>query len=242
MNVLGPLHSKAELQIEKGSGAWSPARQPVLKKLKRSLGPQSVHRSIPSSATSQGLSTLDSTSSPDSISDSETEGSEYSSGSDEENEPEEPSPLPPTRPNDPIKAIEYDALRVVWAPRNKILSVAAIRTALGDFWAVLKGIRDNWKLENTELHQAKLKKNQPRIQQLTLSLTEHRRLLESCIRQALTHGHQDIVEKYVRFLPLSSPSQRFKHKFPFQVESGSTTLPQIASSYGKPLLHNLSSV
>lgn len=195
MNVPGPSHSEAELHIEKGNSAWSPARQPVLKKLKRSLGSQSFVRSVPSSATSQGLSTLDSTSSPDSMSDSETEGSEYSSGSDEENEPEEPSPLPPTRPNDPSKAIEYDALRVVWAPRNKILSVAAIRTALGDFWTVLKGIRDKWKLENTELQQAKLEKNQPRIKKLSLSLTEHRRLLESCIRQALTHGHQDIIEK-----------------------------------------------
>lgn len=195
MNVPGPFHSEAELRVEKGSGAWSPARQPVLKKLKRSIGSHSFTRPVPSSATSQGLSTLDSTSSPDSISDSETEGSDYSSGSDEENEPDEPSPLPPTRPNDPSKAIEYDALRVVWAPRNKILSVAAIRTALGDFWAVLKGIRDKWKLENIELHQAQLKKSQLRIKQLTLSLTEHRRLLESCIRQALTHGHQDIIEK-----------------------------------------------
>ncbi len=142
------------------------------------------------------------TSSPESLSDSDPEGSEYSSGSDEENEPDEPSPLPQNRPIDPSNATEYDALKAVWAPRNRILSVAAIRTALGDFWVVVKGIRDKWKSENLDLQQAEQKKNQPKIAQLTRSISEQRRLLESCIRLALTHGHQDITEKYVRFLYL----------------------------------------
>lgn len=171
-----------------------------MKKLKKSIGRQTGPRSIATSATSQGLSTLESASSPESLSDSESdEGSGYSSGSEEGAEPHEPSPLPPSRPNDPSKANEYDALKAVWAPRSKILSVAAIRTALGDFWLVVKGIRDKWKSEVLELQQAKLKHNQPEVNRLTRSVNEQRRLLESCIRLTLTHGHQDIIEKYVRF-------------------------------------------
>lgn len=187
--------------LEKGSGTWSPARGPVLKKLKKSPGRQTGTHLIASSATSQGLSTLESTSSPESISDSDPDDdSDYSSGSEEETEPEEPSPLPQNRPTDLSKAIEYDAVKAVWAPRNKILSVAAIRTALGDFWAVVKGIRDRWKSETLELQQAEPKKNQQKINQLTSSIAEQRRLLDSCIRLTLTHGHQDITEKYVQVL------------------------------------------
>lgn len=189
--------------LEKGSGSWSPARGPVLKKLKKSPGRQTGTRPVGSSATSQGLSTLETTSSPESLSDSDPDDdSDYSSGSEEETEPEEPSPLPQNRPTNPSKAIEYDALKAVWAPRNKILSVAAIRTALGDFWVVVKGIRDKWKSEMLELQQAEQKKNQQKINQLTSSLVDQRRLLDSCIRLTLTHGHQDITEKYVQFRSL----------------------------------------
>ena len=190
----------ANILLEKGSGSWSPARGPVLKKLKKSIGRQTGPRSIATSATSQGLSTLDSASSPESLSESGSdEDSDYSSGSEEGAEPEEPSPLPQNRPNDPSKAIEYDALKAVWAPRNKILSVAAIRTALGDFWTVVKGIRDKWKSELLELQQAQQKHIQPKVNHLIRSVAEQRRLLESCIRLTLTHGHQDITEKYVQF-------------------------------------------
>ena len=172
-----------------------------MKKLKKSLGRQANSRAFVPQSVSQGVSTVESTSSPESLSESESnEDSDYSSGSEEETEPEEPSPLPPNRPSDPSKAIEYDALKAVWAPRNKILSVAAIRTALGEFWIVVKGIRDKWKSESLDLQQAQQKKNQQKIAQLTRSVAEQRRLLESCIRLTLTHGHQDITEKYVKFL------------------------------------------
>lgn len=177
----------------------------MLKKLKKSPGRQTGTRPIASSATSQGLSTLDSTSDPESLSDSDQEDdSDYSSGSDEETEPEELSPVPQNRPTDPSKAIEYDALKAVWAPRNKILSVAAIRNALGDFWIVVKGIRDKWKSDLLELQQADPKKNQQKINQMTRSLLEQRRLLDSCIRLTLTYGHQDITEKYVQCYNFSS--------------------------------------
>lgn len=148
---------------------------------------------------------MESASSPESLSESESdEDSDYSSGSEEGAEPEEASPLPQNRPTDPSKAIEYDALKAVWAPRNKILSVAAIRTALGDFWIVVKGIRDKWKSELLELQQAQQKHNQPKVNQITRSVIEQRRLLESCIRLTLTHGHQDITEKYVHFSSVRS--------------------------------------
>lgn len=182
--------------LEKGGGPWSAARGPVLKKLKRSPARSSGSRLPTASAASQGLLTLDSASSPESDSASESdEDSNSLSGSEEEIEPEEQSPLPLSRPTDLTKATEYDALKAVWAPRNRILSVAAIRAALGDYWALIKGIRDKWKTDLTALQQAELKPDQGKIAQLARSVNEQRRLMESCIRLTLIHGHQDIIEK-----------------------------------------------
>lgn len=183
---------------EKGNGPWSAARGPVLKKLKKSPTRPSGLKPVTSSAASQGLSTLESTSSPESLSDSESEGdSDYSSGSEEDAEPEEPSPLPPSRPNDPLKAIEYDVMKAVWAPSRKNLSVTAIRTALGEYWNIIKSIRDKWKSELTALQQAELKKDQTKTAQLARIVNEQRRLMGSCTRIALKYGHRNIIEKYV---------------------------------------------
>lgn len=192
--------SRLIFSIEKGNGPWSAARGPVLKKLKKSPSRSFGPRSVSSSTISQGLSNVESASSPESGSESESdEDSEYPSGSEEDAEPEEPSPLPSNRPNDPVKAIEYDALKAVWAPRNRTLTGAAIRTALGEYWNIIKSIRDKWKSELIALQQAELKKDHAKTAQLARIVNEQRRLLGSCIRLTLDYGHQDIIEKYVSF-------------------------------------------
>lgn len=131
-------------------------------------------------------------------------------------EPEEPSPLPQTRPADPLKAVEYDTVKAVWAKRRVILSGAVIRTALSEYWIVMKGIRDKWKTEMSLLQQATEKKERAKVVEYERRVTNQRKLLESCIRLTLKHGHPDIVEKYV--IPFShlilsfllSPSSLFK--------------------------------
>ena len=169
-----------------------------MKKLKLSGSRSSGTRNVLPVAGSRRQSAADSESSPESTSESEPEDdSDYDSGSEEEVEPEEISPLPPIRPNDPSKAVEYDLVKAVWAKRSVALSGAVIRAALGEYWAILKGIRDKWKLEMTALGQAEEKKNQTRVVEHERRALNQRRLLDTCVRLTLKHGHRDIVEKYV---------------------------------------------
>ena len=139
--------------------------------------------------------------SPSESSDSDSDDdSEYYSESEKEIEPEEPSPLPVTRPADPNKAVEYDVIKAVWAKKNAGLSGAIIRTALTEYWDIFKGIRDKWKIKTNALQQAVEKKDQASSKAYERRIVEQRRLLESCIRLTLRHGHPDIIEKYVSSL------------------------------------------
>ncbi|KAL8986907.1 MAG: hypothetical protein Q9177_003838 [Variospora cf. flavescens] len=182
------------LLAEKGTGPWPPAREPLLKKLKIA---SKSSTSRPTFAAARGSSVPDSPSTGDSSSESDPDigGSDYETGSEEEVEPEEPSPLPPTRPLDPIKAVEYDATKAVWAKRRVILSGAVIRTALSEYWSVMKGIRDKWKSEVAAVQQATENQEKAKVIEYERRAANQRRLLESCIRLTLKHGHPDIIEK-----------------------------------------------
>ncbi|KAI4140005.1 MAG: hypothetical protein L6R39_006005 [Caloplaca ligustica] len=191
---VGNDHLEVGTTKEKGTGPWPPSREPLLKKLKITAK-SSISR--PSSAAPRGSSMADSPSTIESSSESEPDAgdSDYETGSEEEVEPDEPSPLPPNRPLDAIKAVEYDAVKAVWAKRRVILSGAVIRTALGEYWNVIKGIRDKWKAEMTVLQQASEKKEKAKVIEYERRAANQRKLLESCIRLTLKHGHPDIVEK-----------------------------------------------
>lgn len=145
--------------------------------------------------------------SPSGSSDLESDDdSAYYSESDIENEPEELSPLPPSRPADPNKAVEYDVIKAVWAKKNVGLSGTVIRTALAEYWGIFKGIRDKWKAKATSLQQFIEKKDQANIKAYERRVYEQRRLLESCISLTLKHGHPNIIEKYVQIsFPLPPP-------------------------------------
>lgn len=210
-----PLECAAKDFLEKGDGPWNPARASLLKKLKKCMRRSSGSRTLTSSPASQGLSTLDSTSSPESQSGTDSdEGSEYSTGSEEDLEVEAPSPLPSSRPTDPTKALEYDALKAVWAPRNKILSADVIRSSLAEYWDLMRRLRDQWKSEVGASQQAELRPENATTVQLRDSVSGKRRQFESCIRIALIHGHRDIIERYVNVSLISrfvgSPSD---HKY-----------------------------
>lgn len=71
----------------------------------------------------------------------------------------------------------------------------------------MKGIRDKWKTEMSILQQATEKQERAKVVEYERRVTNQRKLLESCIRLTLKHGHPDILEKYV--LPLLSPMLSF---------------------------------
>ncbi len=158
-----------------------------------------VAGSRPSPVSAPGTPTAESASSADSSSEfGSEEDSTYESGSEEEPQSEEPSPIPPIRPSDPDKAVEFDIVKAVWAKRSVVLSGVVIRSALGEYWEIIRGIRDQWKSETQKLQQATEKKEATRISDYRSRADEKRRLLESCLRLTLRHGHRDIVERYVK--------------------------------------------
>lgn len=183
---------------EKGTDSWHRDREPVLKKLKTTEQKLSTPRSAaPSHSRSESKTE---SASPTESSDSDSDDdSEYYSESEVEVEPEEPSPVPASRPVDPNKAVEYDVIKAVWAKKNMGLSSTVIRTALTEYWDIFKGIRDKWKARSISLQQATDKKDQTNIKTYERRVLEQRRLLESCIRLTLKHGHPDIIEKYASF-------------------------------------------
>jgi len=123
--------------------------------------------------------------------------SDYDSGSEEEMEVEETSPLPTVRPADPSRATEYDTIKAVWAPRASPPAPATIRTALGDYWNMVRALRDNWKADSTSLQQAEDGKQTTRIPDLKRKVLEQRNLMEVVFAKTLEYGHKNIIEKYV---------------------------------------------
>ena len=197
-------HDNLISSAEKGNEALAQERGHLMKKLKLT---ESKLGSRPAKAVKQSHpgSTAESDSSSESSDSESDDDSAYYTDSDVEMQPEEPSPVPASRPLDPNKAVEYDVIKAVWAKRNVGLSSTVIRTALGEYWAIFKGIRDKWKAKATTLQQAIDKKDQANIKAYERRVVDQRRLLESCNGLTLKHGHPDIIEKYVFPLFLCLP-------------------------------------
>lgn len=181
---------------EKGDGPWSAGREPLLKKLRISAPKSARPRSAGLSVSQRGTSSVEYESAADSSSESESEeDSDYYSGSEEDMEPEEPPPLVPSRPDDPVEATKYDVVKAVWAKRSSNLTGPVIRAALGDYWNVIKAVRDNWKTEATGLQKAEETKDQTKIKNCQRRVAEQRQIMETAIELTLKHGHRDIVAK-----------------------------------------------
>ena len=172
--------------------------KPLAKRLKLT---HKGSRSVVNGSSGQGAQS-DSSSSSETESGSEEE-SEYYYDSDEQAASDEPSPLPAARPADPKKAIEYDIIKCVWSKRTAHVTADAIRTALGEYWEIIKRIRDSWKAETTALQQIDEAKDKARADQSKSRAAEQRRTIESAFRLTMQHGHRDIVEKYVYLVPCS---------------------------------------
>ena len=158
-----------------------------------------MSRSAPTGTHGSNTSPLDSPSvdleSP-SASGGEPDSDLSESGSEHDIAIRESVPLPSVKPKDPMEAIKYETIKVVWAPSKENVVGGTIRTALGEFWNIVKKARDQWRAEVAITQQAELKKDQPKVEQSISRANEKRRVLENIFHVTLIHGHRDIVGRY----------------------------------------------
>lgn len=128
-------------------------------------------------------------SSEEESSSSDEEGSSYTS--DDEGEV---SPLPAKRPEGLKEATEYDTIKALWRPKRKSIGSESIRKGLGEFWEIVKTIRDRWKLDVSAVQEAEVKKRTNELPLLQSRVKDQRDMMEVAFKTALKHGHRVIVE------------------------------------------------
>ena len=116
----------------------------------------------------------------------------------------EPNLTTQPRPGDPIKAIGYDVVKVVWSQPKLRVTSPAIKTALGRYWELLKSARDAWKAETSAYSIAEAKKSQEDMERHKSLANEKRKALDHAFKMTIEHGHPDIIEKYVLFFHIPS--------------------------------------
>lgn len=127
---------------------------------------------------------------------SSDDDSEYES-SDDELEITEPSPLPASRPQEPLQAVRYDVIKALWLPHKKAAEAEQIRNALKDFWEVVRTIRDRWKSDTADLKQAEEGKKESEVPRLKSRVKAQRDMIQMALKTAIEHGHPDIIRLYV---------------------------------------------
>jgi hypothetical protein len=165
--------------------------------------------------------------------DDNSASSESDSDSSDESElevelpPEEPSPLPPTRPDNPEEAAAYDTMKAVWAPRNRRPDVEKIKSALVAYKDVVKSVRDEWKTQSQAMKDAENKSDNDKAAELKKKVLLQRRLMDVVVTTTLEKGHPLIVEKYVHFLFASLTLLADRHR----LHHGRRSLKRIENYY-----------
>lgn len=130
----------------------------------------------------------------DSDSDSDSSESDVSLYSDEEDDLAG-APLPSKRPDeDPKQAVEYDTIKALWRNKRKTIDATSIRKGLGDFWEIVKTIRDRWKDDTNAVTDAEKKGKVGDLALLKSRVRDQRDMLEVAFRTALKHGFRPIIE------------------------------------------------
>lgn len=105
------------------------------------------------------------------------------------------APLPAKRPDENAKeAVEYDTIKALWRNKRKNVDAASIRKGLGDFWEVVKTIRNRWKTDIQAVEEAEAKGRVNDLALLRSRVKDQRDMLEVSIRTALKHGFKSIIE------------------------------------------------
>ncbi|KAI9699718.1 MAG: hypothetical protein M1836_002752 [Candelina mexicana] len=129
--------------------------------------------------------------------------SEYSSSDEEGLEIEEPSPLPATKPADPIGIVRYDTIKALYLP-NRQATNDQIKKGLIDYGGILKPIRESIKSATDALKLAEDEKNTALIPNIKSQLVEARGKLEAAFETAVGTGHKDILEHLSQNPPIIS--------------------------------------
>ena len=106
----------------------------------------------------------------------------------------ETSPLPAKRPDSPKEATEYDTVKALWRGKRKSLNSDTIRKGLGDFWEIVKTIRDRWKTDVTAVTDAEAKNRANELPLLKSRVKDQRDMMEAAFKAALKYGHRGIIE------------------------------------------------
>ncbi|KAF2193486.1 hypothetical protein K469DRAFT_550796 [Zopfia rhizophila CBS 207.26] len=152
------------------------------------------------------------------VSDSEsyTESSDNESDySTNDDEPPEPSPLPPTRPEEPDKAVRYDMIKATWFPRKSAVGTEKVRTSLHDFWEVLGTIQKRWITDTKAVTDAEAEKKTGDLPVLKSRVKSQLDLLEIALKTTLEYGHPDILYNLGHVKPFLFLCYRFlanRHK------------------------------
>lgn len=131
---------------------------------------------------------------------SRSESVSSSSDYQDEDDPPEQSPLPPSEPTDPDGKMKYDAMNIVWYPRNREPAVQQIRNAMVDFAELVKGVRDVWKSRSEALKSAENQNQEDKIPAIKREVIMQRRLMETIVNVTLDTGHPRYVQRYVTYL------------------------------------------
>ncbi|KAI5307309.1 hypothetical protein KEM56_000015 [Ascosphaera pollenicola] len=119
-----------------------------------------------------------------------------SSDSDAENAvAPEPSPISPTRPSDPKGAARYDAIKAVWAPRNRRTVASVVRKALVTFSDLVKGMRDSFKSKTEALKEADSKKDEAKVKELKDQVEEGKQVFSVVLKAAMEWGHPAVIRR-----------------------------------------------
>ena len=120
--------------------------------------------------------------------------SEVQTSDDESTDPDsdadEEAPMAAARPSDPLQAVAWDTSKALWRSSRRGLTGDDIKAALGQYWLLLKAIRDRW----TELEKAETEKG-AETARLKGQISDQRDLINASLRAALATGHKDIVER-----------------------------------------------
>jgi hypothetical protein len=125
---------------------------------------------------------------------SQTDSSDEESG-DDDSDDEDQSPLPPSRPADPVRALEYDVIKSVWyPPRAKTMQGDVLGSRITQFSDLFLNLRDQWKKANELVKQAVEAKQNSQLPGLKSKVSKQRQLIESTLNIAIKHGHPQILK------------------------------------------------
>ena len=107
----------------------------------------------------------------------------------------EPAIISQPRSNEPVKEIEYDVAKIIWAQPKLPVPSSSIKAALGKYWELVKPVRDDWKAEVAATQAAEAKNLKGNVDRHKSLANDKRKLLEHAFKATADYGHPDIVAK-----------------------------------------------